>query len=87
MAARCLRNPGRFRRKIFQATYEIGGDQTPLRLSLDALAILAELQQQRPEGHADPWTWLEFVLDSAGQYRFEYKYDVPPLVAEQFMYS
>jgi len=75
------------RREIFQADYEIGGDRTSIRLSLEALDILEELQQHRPEGQAESWTWLEFALDSAGRYRFEYKYGVPPLIAEQIRYS
>ena len=75
------------RREIFQAAYERGGDRIAIRLPLEALDILKELEEQRPEGQEESWTWLEFFMDSSGTYRFEYKYGVPPSIVEQLKYS
>jgi hypothetical protein len=75
------------RREIVAATYEMGGDSIAIGLPLAALDILAELFMQKPKGQAEPWSWLDFFMDSAGRYGFEYKYGVPPLIARQLEYS
>jgi hypothetical protein len=54
-----------------------------LSLSVDALDILLALRQCRPEGQSEQWTWFEFRIDSKGAYKFDYKYDTPPLAAEE----
>lgn len=58
-----------------------------LRLPLEGLRLLDELKTQIPAGQSEPWTWLEFSLDRQGKYKFDYKYGVPPLVAEALKYS
>lgn len=57
-----------------------------LELSFEASAILRALHDCKPEGQTEPWTWLEFTLDSTGTYKFDYKYGVPPLAAEEIKY-
>jgi hypothetical protein len=54
-----------------------------LSLSVDALDVLLDLQQCKPAGQSEQWTWFEFRLDSSGAYEFDYKYGTPPLAAEE----
>jgi hypothetical protein len=45
---------------------------------------VAELKACRPAGQPEAWRWLELVIDrAAGKYRFDYRYDTPPLLATQ----
>jgi hypothetical protein len=50
---------------------------------LDALDVLIELNKAPPEGQSERWSWVEFVIDKTGKYKFDYKYGLPPLVAEE----
>ena len=72
--------------EIFQAAYETSGHRSAMRLPQEALDVLEELQKQIPEDQDEPWTWLEFSLESGGKYQFEYRYGMPPLIAEQLKY-
>jgi hypothetical protein len=63
-----------------------GQNARELELSLEASTILRALHDCKPEGQAEPWTWLEFSLDKSGAYKFDYKYGVPPLAAEEIKY-
>ena len=58
-----------------------GSQSQQVPLSLEALDTLTELQAFVPLGQAERWTWLEFHLDPAGNYQFDYRYGTPPLAA------
>ncbi|WP_046972045.1 hypothetical protein [Dyella japonica] len=73
------------RHEVFTSTFEGDGVKEEFRLSLEAIDVLAELQKQKPESQEE-WTWVEFSMDHSGKYCFEYKYGVPPFVAEQLRY-
>lgn len=70
----------------FSAEINTSGHRSAMRLPQEALDVLEELQKQIPEGQDEPWTWLEFSLESDGKYQFKYRYGMPPLIAEQLKY-
>lgn len=66
----------------------IRGEQArELPLSLEMLDVLVELQRHPPEGQTEKWTWIEFTIDNAGRYSFDYKYGTPPLAAKSLKYA
>jgi len=60
----------------------VAGKMCELDISLDAIDCLVELQECKPTGQEDAWTWLEFELTNSGKYKFDFHYGVPPLCAE-----
>lgn len=50
--------------------------------SLDAIDILIEINETPPVGQQEKWSWVEFSIDSDGKYKFDYRYGIPPLVAD-----
>jgi hypothetical protein len=74
-------------RAVFSAWSMLNGVKHSLTLPLEAMDLLAKLKQSRPEGQSENWVWLEFFMDNSGRYRFDYKYDAPPLISEQLKYS
>ncbi|MFY9476577.1 MAG: hypothetical protein WAQ08_02735 [Aquabacterium sp.] len=69
--------------EIYIANSFVGSEKTDLDLTIEALEGLQALQDHPPQGQAEPWTWLKFVLDDSGRYHFDYQYGVPPLVARE----
>lgn len=67
--------------EIYIANRFLNGDKFDIDLSVDAFDTLEALQQQIPENQNQPWTWFIFSINSEGQYLFDYKYGVPPLIA------
>lgn len=78
---------GGLHRVVFTSVLLVHGARQDLNLQLEALDLLEELKQCKPQGQADEWVWLEFIIDKTGKYKFEYKYDNPPLIMEQIKYS
>ena len=78
-------------REVFSASVLVNGAEQPLKrpltLPLGALDLLAKLQQQKPRGQSQKWVWAEFSIDKTGKYRFDYKYDDPPLIMEQLKHE
>ncbi len=74
-------------REIFTSSVLIDGAKRELRIPLDAIDTLAQLQQQPPQGQKDKWVWLDFVVDKHGKYKFDFKYENPPLIMKQARYS
>lgn len=74
-------------REVFTASLRLNGAKQDINLALEALDLLVKLQQFPPQGQAERWTWLEFFMDKAGKYRFDYKYGNPPLIMEQVKYA
>ena len=71
-------------REVYTSSAVFNGVKQELKLPLRTLDILLELQKFKPEGQADHWTWLEFVVVyKTGKYRFDYHYDNPPMIMEQ----
>ncbi len=70
--------------EIYTAAYFLQGVRVgDLDLDLELLDTLVELKGSKPEGQDQEWTWLEFVVNrEAGKYRFDYKYDTPPIALE-----
>ncbi|MBW8756987.1 MAG: hypothetical protein JF586_05180 [Burkholderiales bacterium] len=73
--------------EIFQAVFIVDSVRKDFTPSLDCLDALTELQRNQPEGQEEKWTWLEFRMNSAGQYKFDFKYGIPPLAAEQMKFA
>lgn len=67
--------------EIYVAHRFFNGEKFDIDLSLEAFDTLDVLQQQIPDGQNEHWTWFIFLINSEGQYIFEYKYGVPPLIA------
>lgn len=74
-------------REIHTAFYFADGVKHQFSPALDAIDVLLELNDCQPEGQADKWTWVEFVMDRLGKYGFDYKYDMPPHIATVLRYS
>jgi hypothetical protein len=74
-------------REVFTATFLLNGTKQQLKLPLEAIDLLVELKQNKPQGQSEEWVWLEFFMDKTGKYKFDYKYDNPPLIMEQLKYS
>jgi hypothetical protein len=70
-------------RVVFTSDFVHDGRSDDLKLPLEALDSLAKLQQARPEGQAERWTWLQFSMARTGKYKFDYKYDYPPLIKQR----
>lgn len=49
--------------------------------SLSALDLLLEIKSAIESAGHEPWTYLDFTLASDGEYRMEFNYGIPPLVA------
>jgi hypothetical protein len=58
-----------------------------LPLSFDVLEVVLALNECKPEGQTEKWTWFEFTMESDGSYKFEYKYGMPPLAADEIKYA
>ena len=76
-----------FNREVFTSWRLLDGVKHEIRPSLESIDLLAELQKHKPQGQSDTWLWLEFSIDRKGKYRFDYKYDNPPLIMEQIRYA
>jgi len=74
-------------REVFTSFFVINGSKQELKLPLDVLDLLEDLKKHKPQGQSQEWTWLEFHISNTGKYKFEYKYGMPPLIAEQIKYS
>jgi hypothetical protein len=75
-------------REIHTSSTVSNGIKQRLKLPLQTLDILLELQKCKPQGQSDCWTWLEFVIvHKTGKYKFDYHYDNPPMIMEQAKYS
>jgi hypothetical protein len=74
-------------REVFTALLFFKGAKQDIKLPLEALDLLIELQKHKPQGPMEAWTWLEFLLDKTGKYKFEFKYGNPPLIMEQVKYA
>jgi hypothetical protein len=74
-------------REIFSAYMIIEGTKREVEPPLEALDILIEMQQHKPQDQLESWLWVEFLMDKTGKYRFDYKYDTPPLIMDQIKYS
>lgn len=68
------------------SVYFRGGERLQFTPSLDAVDLLVALKQALPPG-AEPWTHLLFRMSSDGQFKFDFKYGVPPLAAESIRYA
>lgn len=67
------------RHVMHTAGYFHQGVRRDLKLPLELLDVLRALKACKPEGQAEEWTWLEFVVSSAtGKYNFDYNYGPPP---------
>ncbi|SFH72271.1 hypothetical protein SAMN04515618_102132 [Collimonas sp. OK307] len=73
--------------EIFLAFYFVDGMKNQFNLNLKCLDVLLDLSKRQPESQAEKWTWFEFVIDSAGKYKFNYKYGMPPHLATELKYS
>jgi hypothetical protein len=78
---------GNVAREVFTATFMLNGAKQQLKLPLEAIDLLVQLKQSKPQGQTEEWGWLEFFLDKTGKYKFDFKYDDPPLLMEQLKYS
>lgn len=74
-------------REVFTASFLLNGTHQELKLPLEAIDLLVELKQHKPQGQAEEWVWLEFFMDRTGKYKFDYRYENPPLILEQVKYS
>jgi len=74
-------------REVYTSTFVHNGARQELKLPLEAIDLLVQLKQSKPQGQAEEWVWLEFFMDKTGKYKFDYKYDNPPLIMEQLKYS
>ena len=54
---------------------------------LDAIDVLVELNAMLPQGQSEKWTWLEFSMDRSGEYKFDYNYGTPPMVAKELSHA
>jgi hypothetical protein len=63
--------------EIYVANYLKDNEKKSFDLSLEALDLLIELQV-RMNLDGDSWTWLLFELTSNGNFKFNFKYDLPP---------
>ena len=73
--------------EIFTAHYFADGSKQGLRIPLDVLDLLLKLKGHKPEAQQEEWKWLEFGIDSEGQYKFDYKYSDPPLILDEIRRS
>jgi hypothetical protein len=73
--------------EIFRADYFVDSVRKDFTPSLESLDVLIELQRNQPEGQEEKWTWLEFRMTNTGQYKFEFKYGIPPHTAEQMRFA
>ncbi|MCY1075835.1 hypothetical protein [Archangium lansingense] len=71
------------RSEIYVANRFLAGEKADVDLSLEAIEALAALQAHPPEGQGEPWTWLTFTINATGEYHFDYRYGVPPLIARE----
>lgn len=74
-------------REVFSASFVSNGVKNSFNLPLDAVDILVDLKRCKPENQADEWLWLEFFIDKTGKYKFDYKYEDPPLIMREIKYS
>ncbi|HEX2778337.1 MAG TPA: hypothetical protein VHM30_02490 [Gemmatimonadaceae bacterium] len=58
-----------------------GNVRSDLDLSFDAVDLMLAMRNAKPEGQAEHWTSLDFRLDSAGKFTFDYGYGLPPMAA------
>jgi hypothetical protein len=73
--------------ELFTAFYYVGEIEHQFNLGIQALDTLIELKKHLPLGQAEKWTWFEFEFSSSGKYQFDYKYDMPPLIANELKYA
>jgi hypothetical protein len=67
----------------YSARWVRGDDADGLLLSHDALELLRTLNEAKPDGQQEKWTWLDFHLASDGRYSFDFQYDMPPMLAAE----
>ncbi|MBZ4395031.1 MULTISPECIES: hypothetical protein [unclassified Myxococcus] len=69
--------------EIYVANGFLHEQRSDVDLTLEALEALRTLQEHTPARQREAWTWLLFRLDAEGRYHFDYRYGVPPLVAQE----
>jgi hypothetical protein len=74
-------------REIFVAVFFNDGIKNQFTPTLEALDLFLTLRNSQPEGQNEEWTWLEFILERTGTYKFDYKYGLPPQIEIAIKYS
>ncbi|MCP3098694.1 hypothetical protein LZ198_07365 [Myxococcus sp. K15C18031901] len=69
--------------EIYVANRFLGEQKADMDLTMEALDALEALRGHRPQGQAEPWTWLVFSIEATGQYHFDFRYGVPPFIARE----
>ena len=67
----------------YRSAYFNADRKFDLRLSLDAIDVLADLKRATSSSVQEPWTHLVFKLSSSGKFECDFMYGMPPMTAEE----